>query len=395
MDYIRSAVKCIFRKKLRCFLTVIGISIGVMSVIIIGNISQCGSNAINKEIEELGMDGVMVSAEAYYTDGVPLGENELEVIKSLSYVENAVPLTVETVSVNACGNEYSSMLWGITSDTNSVISMNLLYGRLINNYDISVADNVCIVDCLFAQKVYGRDNIVGKYIYISCGGIQEQYKVIGVIKTGGNIMGSIMGNVVPEFIYIPYTTMEKYRYSSDFQKIAVQLKSEYNAESICTFIENELNDYNNVSSGYTAVNMVQQKDSINNILNIITIVLSCVGAVSLLVASLNIMTVMTVSVSERKREIGIKKAIGAKKINIIYEFLIEAILISLIGCIIGVIIGMVVSYIGMYIFNISIAYRWDIIIFTSLFSLVSGIIFGVYPAIKASNLNPVDALRVE
>ncbi len=398
MDYISSAVKNLFRKKFRCILTLIGISIGVISVIIIGNISNCGSTMINNELENLGMDGIIISTSSnIYTsdENVPLGEKELEAIKSLSSVENAVPLTVESAVVTVHNNEYQSMLWGITADTNQVISMSLLYGRYISMYDINSANNVCLVDQAFAQSIYNRDNIVGKSIYIDFGGVRDKYEVVGIVKTGGDIMGSIVGNIVPEFVYIPYTTMQKYRYSTDFQKIAIQVNNGYNIDSVCNIIENKLNKINNLSSSYSTMNMLQQKDGLNSILNIVTMILSCVGAISLLVASLSIMTIMTVAVSERKREIGIKKALGAKKSDIITEFLIEAVLISLIGCTIGVIISMSVSYIVILILGINIKLKWDIVIYTSIFSVICGIIFGVYPAIKASKLSPIDALRME
>lgn len=397
MGYLNNAIRNIFRKKLRCILTLIGISIGVISVIVIANISNLGSYLINNELESLGIDGIIVSTNTtiYSQNVIPFGEKELEIIKSLSSVENAVPLTVESTNITVHNNEYQSMLWGITADTNSVVSMNLIYGRFINNYDISTSNNVCLIDQSFAQKVYNRDNIVGKRIYINCGGIQDEYEVVGIVKTGGNIMDSVVGNIVPEFVYIPYTTMQKYNYSNDFQNIAIQIKNDYNIDDACNIIENKLNKINNISSSYTATNMLQQKEGLNNILNIITMILSCVGTITLLVSSLSIMTIMTVAVNERRKEIGIKKALGARKIDIIFEFLIEAVLISLIGCIIGIIISICVSYVGMLLLGISISLRWDIVIYISIFSVICGVIFGVYPAIKASNLKPIDALKME
>ena len=140
---------------------------------------------------------------------------------------------------------------------------------------------------------------------------------------------------------------------------------------------------------------MKQKDGLTNMLDIITLVLSAVGAISLLVASLSIMTVMLVSVNERTREIGIKKSIGAKKSAILLEFLFEAVLITLLGCAVGIMFGYGISYAGASYFQMRLSFRGDILLLAVGFSLLTGVIFGVYPAAKASNLKPVDALRME
>ena len=150
-----------------------------------------------------------------------------------------------------------------------------------------------------------------------------------------------------------------------------------------------------VEDGYIANNLAKQKDGLKNILNIVTVILSAVGAISLLVASLSIMTVMLVSVNERTREIGIKKSIGARRNTILLEFMLEAVFISLIGCLVGAAAGNIISYIGASLFGIALKVRIDIMLTAMLFSLISGVLFGVYPAAKASNLNPVEALRQE
>lgn len=178
-------------------------------------------------------------------------------------------------------------------------------------------------------------------------------------------------------------------------QIAVKVKSDANLDTTGKAIVTNLSRNNGPSNGYISNNLNKQKDGLANVLDIVTLILSAVGAISLLVASLSIMTVMLVSVNERTREIGIKKSIGAKRSTILFEFLFEALLITFIGCTAGVFTGYLISFAGAAYFGINFSTRIDIMLLTVGFSMVIGVAFGIYPAAKASNLKPVDALRME
>ncbi len=230
---------------------------------------------------------------------------------------------------------------------------------------------------------------------LESGGVEENYKVIGIIKTGSGLLQNIIGNYIPTFVYVPYTTIQATSGRNDFDQIVVKVKSGGNVESIGKTIVDTLNRDNGTADAFISNNLAKQKDSLTNMLGIITLVLSAVGSVSLLVASLSIMTVMLVSVNERTREIGIKKAIGAKQSSIMLEFMFEAVLISLIGCVCGIAAGYVISLAGAEYFGVELSTRADIMMIAVEFSLASGTVFGVYPAYKASRLKPVDALRQE
>ena len=180
-----------------------------------------------------------------------------------------------------------------------------------------------------------------------------------------------------------------------FDQIAVRIQEGEDADEVGQTLASSLNRSTGIQDGYVSNNLVKQKDSLTNMLNILTLVLSAVGAVSLLVASLSIMTVMLVSVHERTREIGIKKAIGARKGKILLEFLWEALMISCIGAVLGAGIGTGLSFVGAAAFGVTLQARMDIALFAALFSILSGVIFGVYPAMKASSLQPIDALHTD
>ena len=202
-----------------------------------------------------------------------------------------------------------------------------------------------------------------------------------------------MGNYIPSFIYLPYTTMQSSMGRTSFDQIAVRIEDGEDADAVGVSLVQELERMTGEEEGYQANNLVKQKETLSDILNILTLILSAVGAVSLLVASLSIMTVMLVSVHERTREIGIKKAIGAGRQIILQEFLWEALLLSLIGAVIGGLLGTGISWAGATAFGIQLIPRLDIVWLAAGFSIVSGVVFGVYPAMKAASLHPIEALH--
>lgn len=394
VDYIKSAFQNLRRKRVRTALTILGITIGVGSVIIIGNISQCGTNALSTELDGLGLSGLSVSSSTD-AENITLNDNDLNIIKKCDQVEQAAPIMVESTDVSTQRLNQKALVWGIDTKASQIISINLLYGRLFSNQDISTCANVCLVDEAFSKSAYKRNNIIGKNISILCGGAQESFKVIGIIKTGSGLLQNIMGDYIPNFIYVPYTTVQTAVGRDDFDQIAVKVKADANVDNIGQTIVDSLNRNNGTTNAFVSNNLAKQKDSLTNMLGIITLILSAVGAISLLVASLSIMTVMLVSVNERTREIGIKKAIGAKRSAIMLEFMFEAVLISLIGCVFGIAAGYLISYAGAAYFGVALSVRSDIMLLAVGFSILSGTVFGVYPAYKASKLKPVDALRQE
>ncbi|MFR1477605.1 MAG: ABC transporter permease [Hydrogeniiclostridium mannosilyticum] len=288
-----------------------------------------------------------------------------------------------------------ALVWGIEPSAREIVSLKVLHGRMVNQQDIRSYSNVCLVDESFAKNAYGRNNIIGKKIQISCNGTLEEFEVIGIIKTGSGLLQNFMGNYIPTFIYVAYTTFQRSLGRESFDQIVVKVKEGSDLEEAGKQIVASLEQYNSVQNAFAANNLAKQRDDLSNMLEIITLILTAVGAISLLVASLSIMTVMLVSVNERTREIGIKKAIGASRSSIMVEFLFEAVLISLIGCLTGLLLGYAISASGATLMEITFPLNSKTILPSVVFSLVTGIVFGVYPAYKASKLAPVDALRME
>ena len=394
LDLLKSAFHNLGRKRFRTLLTVLGVSIGVSSVIIIGNISQFGTEAVSAELDSLGLNGLSVSVLPEATN-VQLGADDLEAVRTLQEIEQATPVIVQSTEVSTARLATQALVWGIEPSAREIVSLKVLHGRMVNQQDIRSYSNVCLVDESFAKNAYGRNNIIGKKIQMSCNGTLEEFEVIGIIKTGSGLLQNFMGNYIPTFIYVPYTTFQRSLGRESFDQIVVKVKEGSDLEEAGKQIVASLEQYNSVQNAFAANNLAKQRDDLSNMLEIITLILTAVGAISLLVASLSIMTVMLVSVNERTREIGIKKAIGASRSSIMVEFLFEAVLISLIGCLTGLLLGYAISASGATLMEITFPLNSKTILPSVVFSLVTGIVFGVYPAYKASKLAPVDALRME
>ncbi len=394
LDSLVCSFRNLGRKKFRSFLTISGISVGVASVILIGSIGEIGKNTINQELQSLGLGSITVSADRKFTNQ-KMTEEDLNLIRENPNVKSATPIVMDYSSVRMRGLVANSVLWGTDRGENQIISLTPQYGRLLTQADVSSAAEVCIVDSNVANLFYKRENIVGKFLDAMIGGSYVRLKIVGVASSGGNLLQNMVGDVIPSFIYLPYTTLQRYAGEASFDQIAVTMLDNQNIEAVSEQIAALVNRQHNISRGFKADNISRQKETLDRVLGIITVVLSAIAAVSLVVAGLGIMTVMIVSVNERTREIGIKKSIGATQNTILVEFLIEAFTISLIGSVIGVAAGVLFTAIGCLAISLPVLINFHLIGASIGISVIVGIVFGVYPAMMAAKLHPVNALRIE
>lgn len=387
-DILQCAWKSLSRKRLRTLLTVSGIMVGVVMVVIVSAISTAGKRAVNAELDSMGMNGLSVSMES----GALSMEN-LEVIRQLSGVETAMPLMIEYSSSILGGISDSTLICGIDSGARQVISLQLRHGRLITTGDVRSSARVCMLDETVAQAVYGRSNIVGKTIELTVGGSVEEFSIVGVTETGSSLLQNIV-EFIPGMVYIPYTTLQDLTGRDNLNQIAVRVSEREDVERAETRIVQAL-ERSSGQSGYRTDNLAVQKERLGSLMDIVTLILTAISGISLLVSGLGIMTIMLVSVTERTREIGIKKAIGASRRRILMEFLAEAMIISFLGGSCGILLGYAAVVTGMTLMGIPPVVDLNTIVFLMLFSMATGVLFGVYPAVKASRLRPVDALRME
>lgn len=385
--------RCLLANKLRAFLTMGGIAIGVMSVVVIMSIGEMGKSAVNEQMTDMGMDSFVVTASADNYFG--LWEKDLVALKNVPEVKNAMPLMNYFTYTRVLDVKSDTMIWGVNEDAHEVIELKVLYGRLLNKGDILGEKKVCVVDEQLALDTYKRANIVGKTVSVKIGPAEEEYEVVGVVSNGVNILQNMFGDLVPIFVYVPYTTLGASTDRMYFDEIVVKLSNNDSAEGIENTLGHAIACSRGRSTKIETENLLKQRSQLNSIADIVTTVLAVIAGVSLVVSGMSVMTVMLVSVKERTREIGIKKSIGASSFDILIEFLTEAAAITASGSAVGVALGLIISFLASFIFGIHAAVSFWAVAGVVAFTVITGVLFGVYPAYKAASLKPVEALRRE
>lgn len=389
MGYLRNAAVNLRRSRARTLITAGGIAIGILSVVVITCISDIGTRVVDSKLSGMGMDNVIVTASKNAASG--LSEYDLHKLRTLESVDNAMPL-MNTVAVCGKGNETADcMLWGVNEDAEQVIELSAISGRLINKGDVLGDARVCIIDEELADKLFMRRDITGKTISLDANGSLCEYEIVGVVKSGVNMLQSMLGDFIPSFVYIPYTAMSSQTGQSYFDNIAVRLTE--NNDEATGVIERRLLIGREDDKKFSVDNLLSQKEQLGGIMSAVSAVLTIIAGISLIIAGMSIMTVMLVSVSERTREIGIKKSIGAANFSIMLEFLAESVLLTLAGSIAGAAAGIGLTWLGCDAAGIAMTVNWGKIWSILLYSALSGVVFGVYPAFRAASMRPADALR--
>ena len=385
LNILKGSLKNIVNNKLRSILTMLGLVIGIASVIILVGIGNGTSSQVSSQVQSLGADILTLSIQSSDTS---LEYSQLDDMLKLMNVKSVAPYksVSSTVTRGDTTSQRASII-ATTPDYMDVTNLTISSGRLLSQIDLENKSKVCLLGSDIAETLFSLSNPVGQSIKIN----GDNYTVIGVLTA----VGSSMGSNVDDMLIIPFTTA-KYLGSdtsinSLYIKVSDENKIDMTTSQIEKFIESTLGittDYFSVSSQDS---MLDTMDSINNTLSLL---LGGIASISLIVGGIGVMNVMLVSVTERTKEIGIRKAIGAKRMDILMQFLIEALVLCLLGGVIGVVfglgIGAVLGKMG-YTFSPSV----KIVVIAFLSSAVIGTVFGIFPANKASKLNPIDALHTD
>lgn len=397
------ALKALSNNKLRGFLTMLGIIIGVGSVITMLAIGQGSKESIQSEISQMGSNMIMVMPGDDRPGGVRMSAQDMESLKLADYnaiADKAAYVTYITPVVNSSGqvifgaNNAPTSIYGVNQDYLDIRQYKVAQGDFFSEHDIKTAAKVCVVGQTVVDNLFTNgENPIGKNIRFG----SIPFRIIGVLESKGY---NSMGQDQDDMIIAPYTTVQKRILAITYiqQIMCSALSEEYTQEAIdeITQIIRENHKLKEADDDDFDIRSQEEMASMmTNTSDLMTTLLAAVAAISLLVGGIGIMNIMYVSVTERTREIGLRMSIGAMSRYILAQFLIESMLLSIVGGLIGVIVGIGAAYAVNLIANYPIAIQFWTVAVSFLVCSITGIFFGWYPARKAANLDPIEAIRYE
>lgn len=401
-NLFKIALRALNNNKLRAFLTMLGIIIGVASVITMLAIGQGSKKSIQAQIAEMGSNMIMIHPGADTRGGVRQDPSAMQTLKMADYEalrDETSFLSAISPSVSSSGqliagnNNYPSSVSGVGTEYLEIRQLSIENGEMFDESDIQTSAKVCVIGKTIVDNLFPGEDPIGKIIRFN----QVPFRVVGVLKSKGyNSMGMDQDDVV----LAPYTTVMKRLLAQTYLSgIFASALSEDMTDNATEEITGILQRNHKLKDGddddFTIRSQQELSTMLNSTTDLMTTLLACIAGISLVVGGIGIMNIMYVSVTERTREIGLRMSVGARGIDILSQFLIEAILISITGGVIGVVIGCGASWV------VKSAAHWPIFIqpwsvFLSFaVCTVTGVFFGWYPAKKAADLDPIEAIRYE
>ncbi|MBD5223919.1 MAG: FtsX-like permease family protein [Bacteroidales bacterium] len=402
-NLFKIAIKALGNNKMRCFLTMLGVIIGVGAVIAMLAIGQGSKNSIKEQISEMGSNMIMIMPGAERRGGVRQSSEDMQTLKPADYeaiVNQASGIAYSTPTVSSSGqwvygnNNYPSQAQGVNTEFLKIRQRNVAEGEMFTENDVKTAAKVCVLGKTLVNNLFpdGSDPI-GKVVRFG----SIPLTVIGVLDEKGY---NTMGQDQDDLALVPYTTVMKRMLAIDYlQGISLSAENEDQTEMLIDEISDILRTSHKLRDGeadnFSIRSMKELAEMISSTSSMMTVLLAAVAGISLLVGGIGIMNIMIVSVTERTREIGLRMSIGATGRDIMTQFLIEAIIISVTGGIIGILLGALATWMIKIFVNWPVQIDPGSVILSFVVCTIIGIIFGFYPAAKASNLDPIEAIRYE
>lgn len=401
-EYLKMALQNIRANKGRSLLTMLGIIIGISSVITIMSVGAGFKNEMNKQLDSIagGQIYLYLSDEGQKREEYMTEDDFAQIESKIDGVTGTSPVFGATGSTKTLKGEFTVNLTGGGTAQQEISKWKVIRGRYFNQSDIDTANRVCVVNKKDAISMFGTDDVVGMDIEIASDNSTGDFQIIGIVEQEnlGNMVTMEYGDEQSVSMDVPYTAMDVFGYdTSSFGYLYITTEKKADTGKVANesiALLNQLH-YSQGESYYDMENFTDQMSSINDMLNMITGFISLVAGISLLVGGIGVMNIMLVSVTERTREIGIRKSLGAKTSSIMLQFLAESAIIACIGGLIGITIGVVLAYAVCSISTLGFTpgIKLSTILLATVFSSGIGIVFGVYPARKAAKLSPIEALR--
>ncbi len=382
------AVKNVVRAGTRTTLCVLAICIGITSITLIMTLGNTAGERIQSEIDQIGLQGVAV----YTKTGEPFSETALQVFSQMESIQAYMPFSLDSGSVRIRNLTANVGVIGIDHRLSEVFRLNVLYGTLPTRSQILNREKVVVIDADLAQKAYKRKNVVGKQLWLSVNGVSEKMEICGVIESQSAGVNALFGSEMLNLLYMPYTTLNNLSNTSSINKI-LMLPFSQEIEEVSLELVEQLQRSTGLQ--YCYENMNKYLDSLTGISDIMTALIAGVAGISVIVGGLGVMNAMFASVDTRTKEIGIYRALGAKRRDIVRTFLLESLILCMMGGMAGISISWIITFLANQLLKITIVMRVKGILFSVGVTVLCGLCVGWIPAMRAAALDPIQAIREE
>ena len=387
----RMALRSISTNKFRAALTMLGIIIGVMALVVLVSLVNGATSSVTDAVASLGSDLVTVTVSD--DKGSPI---KLETLEEWMEADNPIGLASPSVSASCTGKfdgeSDTFTVYGVTPTYFQIEGQKLIMGRFLKYSDIENHTQVCVLSNTAANDFIGYEDCVGKEISLN----GMKYTVVGVLEEDESLMSSIMSMPIA---YIPYTSLMRLAssVSSSVTEFTLSAAEGFTMEQVEDYVETTLAErFEDDEDAYSVSTLAILEDAMSSITNVLSILLGGIAAISLVVGGIGIMNIMMVTVTERTREIGIRKAIGASRGTILQQFLMEAVVLCMMGCAIGIFISWsILRLVSSIVASLDMSFTLDggVVLLSVVFCFIIGVVFGLYPANKAAKMKPIDALH--
>lgn len=414
LENIRLAISGLRTSKMRALLTMLGIIIGIGSVIAIVTIGDSMTNSITDSMASMGASNVNVNLTLRQSSGgrggpgADIDDEDRMTMEMINGLLEAYPEDISSVSISESvgsgtaqdGRLYANVsITGVSAGYRDANNVTLIDGRWIIDRDVDGRKNIAVVSDKLAEKMFGEEDPLEQEVKIYTEDEILTYTIVGIYEYEASSFAGMMSEEdIRTNLYIPVSTAKRLADNgSNYQSFTAITASTSTADNAIAAIESWFGRYYDTNSKYSirANSMESMLESMTSMLSTVSIAIAAIAAISLLVGGIGVMNIMLVSVTERTREIGTRKALGARNSAIRIQFVVESIIICLIGGIIGVLLGLVLGNVGANLLGYPATASVTVVLIAVGFSMAIGVFFGYYPANKAAKLDPIDALRYE